>query len=169
MDRNREVLLIPTRPPQGGDSPAARAAARARVAAQPEAVKPPVSAAAPPTRAERASRPPRPPRPPRRPVKVAARVGLSRWWAYTSRPSSWRAAWRLSAVTKRRIPLASAPLSALWHLSNYTDRLIMFGLVMVAPTFLTGPLRWIAARPTRRWAFYLMVGAVASTYLPTLH
>jgi len=96
---------------------------------------------------------------------TVVRVGVRRWWVWTSRPSSLRAAWALSAVDEKRIPGKARPLRLLWKVSNGTDRLIMFVLVLAAPTFATGPLRWIAARPTRRWGFYLVSTALAVTYL----
>jgi hypothetical protein len=96
---------------------------------------------------------------------TALRVGARRWWAWTARPSSLRAAWALSAVEVKRIPGKAGPLRILWKVSNATDRLVMFVLVMAAPTFATGPLRWLAARPTRRWGFYIVSTALAVTYL----
>lgn len=94
--------------------------------------------------------------------KVGAdiRISVRRWWAWTARPLSLRAAWALSAIDPKRIPAKSNALRVLWALSNATDRLLMFGLVMAAPTFLAGPLRWLAVRPTRRWGFYLVSAAL---------
>ncbi|MES2343819.1 MAG: hypothetical protein V4597_19290 [Pseudomonadota bacterium] len=114
------------------------------------------------------TRPPKAPRAPRKPARVAARIGARRWWLLTSRPTSLAAMWRLSAVNRDRIPLGSAPLGLIWRLANWTERLIFFCLVALAPTVLTGPLRWLAARPTRRWAFYLVTAAIAATFLPNL-
>lgn len=71
----------------------------------------------------------------------------------------------MSAVNRDRIPLGSTPFGLIWRLSNWTDRLIFFALVMIAPTALTGPLRWLAARPTRRWAFYLLAAGFAAPHL----
>jgi hypothetical protein len=96
-------------------------------------------------------------------IKLAAR----RWWGFTARPSSLRAAWRLSVVDAKRIPGRSGPLGTAWRVSNATDRLLMFALILAAPTAFTGPLRWIAARPTRRLGFYLVAAALAVTYLLT--
>ena len=48
-------------------------------------------------------------------------------------------------------------------MSNHTDRILLFALLMAAPTILTGPLRYFAARPTRRWAFYLVLTAFTAT------
>ena len=89
---------------------------------------------------------------------LASSGGLSarRWWAFTARPLSLRALWRVSAVDPRRVPASSGTWTALWRWSNRTDRLSMFALIFLAPTGLTGPLRWITARPTRRIAFYLL-------------
>ena len=106
-------------------------------------------------------------------VPVTARVGQiraslvlagRRWWAFTARPSSLRAAWALSAVDPKRIPGNAGPLRILWQVSNWTDRLVVFSLIMLAPTGVTGPLRWIAARPTRRFGFYIVLTALAVTY-----
>lgn len=98
-------------------------------------------------------------------VLADVRVGCCRWWAWTARPLSLRAAWALSAVDAKRIPGKSGGLRLLWKLSNATDRLLMLGLLLAAPTFLTGPLRWLAVRPTRRWGFYLVTAAMAAIYL----
>ncbi|MER7166744.1 hypothetical protein ABT336_11870 [Micromonospora sp. NPDC000207] len=91
------------------------------------------------------------------------RAGCCSWWALTARPLSYKALWRLSAVDTRRIPANLGWLRAAWHVSNWTDRLAIFALIAVAPTFLTGPLRWLAARPTRRWAFYLVLAVLTTT------
>jgi hypothetical protein len=69
--------------------------------------------------------------------------------------------WTQSRVDAARVPLRSRPLRLLWWLSNATDRMVMFAVVLAAPTALTGPLRWIAARPTRRYGFYLLLAALA--------
>ena len=66
---------------------------------------------------------------------------LARWWVFTARPMSLRAAWRLSgAVDARRVPAGSPIATALWWWSNRTDRLLLFALAILAPTVLTGPL-----------------------------
>jgi hypothetical protein len=93
-------------------------------------------------------------------VRLAGR----RWWAWTARPLSLRAMWALSAIDEKRIPGKSTGLRLLWKVSNYSDRLAMFGLVAVAPTFLAGPLRWLVVRPTRRWGFYIVTTVLAVTY-----
>lgn len=93
-------------------------------------------------------------------ITVAAR----RWWAFTARPVSLRALWRLSAVDPKRIPGKHGGLHAAWFVSNWTDRLLMFALITLAPTALTGPLRWAATRPTRRWGLYLVTVALTVTY-----
>lgn len=90
--------------------------------------------------------------------------GARRWWAWTGRPMSLAALWRTSAVDEQRIPLRSDGLTWFWRISNGTDRLFMFALVLVAPTFLTGPLRWLAARPTRRLGFYVLVAIGATVF-----
>jgi hypothetical protein len=95
----------------------------------------------------------------------AVRKAAASWWVWTARPPSLRATWRLSAVTKSRVPLESGPLSLVWRISNWTDRLVMFVLILIAPTFLAGPVRWLAARPTRRFALYLFAGVAAAVLL----
>ncbi len=92
-------------------------------------------------------------------VGVALRRGARRWWLWTARPASLRTAWKLSAIDDRRIPLRAGWLRVAWLLSNGTDRLFMFALVLAAPTFLQGPLRWLASRPTRRLGFYVLAAA----------
>lgn len=96
---------------------------------------------------------------------VAARRAGRRWWAWTARPASLAAAWRLSTVDPKRIPGNSGLLRTLWQLSNATDRLAMFALTLTAPTLVQGPLRYIAQRPTRRWAFYLITAALLAAWL----
>jgi hypothetical protein len=49
-----------------------------------------------------------------------------------------------------------------WLVSNWTDRLILFLLILVAPTGLQGPLRWIVQRPTRRVGLYVVLGLLAA-------
>jgi sterol desaturase/sphingolipid hydroxylase (fatty acid hydroxylase superfamily) len=100
-------------------------------------------------------------------VLATVRGTWSRWWAWTARPLSLRATWHLSRVDSRRVPGDSTLLRVLWRLSNTTDRLLMFALVLTAPTFLTGPLRWLVARPTRRWGLYLTVAVFAVALLVT--
>ena len=85
-----------------------------------------------------------------------ARRTMARWWVFTARPMSLRAAWRLSGVVDtKRIPDGSPLLGAVWWWSNRTDRLLLFALAIAAPTVLTGPLLWCAARPSRRFGLYL--------------
>jgi hypothetical protein len=93
----------------------------------------------------------------------AAKVAARRWWLWTSRPLSLAAMWRLSAVDPVRMPGAGRGLLlAVWRLSNVTDRLVMFAVTLAAPTGLQGPLRWLLARPTRRWGFYLLCGGTVA-------
>lgn len=88
-----------------------------------------------------------------------------RWWGLASRPLSLAALWRLSGVDRKRIPLNNPALRLIWQLSNWTDRLFMFAIIAAAPTILTGPVRWTAARPTRRYGLYLVVGGLTAAYL----
>lgn len=96
-------------------------------------------------------------------VWAGVRSGCCSWWAWTARPMTLNELWAASAVDTKRIPANSKPLRVAWQVSNWTDRLLMFAVLAVAPTVLTGPLRWLAARPTRRWAFYLVLAAYAAT------
>lgn len=107
-------------------------------------------------------------------IPVTVRVGklkavvagqARRWWVWTSRPASLRAVMRMSAVSTKRIPGNSRLLRILWQISNWTDRILLFGLILIAPTFLQGPLRWIAERPTRRLGLYLSLAVLATTYI----
>ncbi len=97
-------------------------------------------------------------------VRVAIGRSARRWWVWTSRPSSLAVAWRLSRVDPKRLPAGSGALPGLWALSNWSDRLVWFALLLVAPTFVQGPLRWLAQRPTRRWGFYLVAAALAVAF-----
>lgn len=98
-------------------------------------------------------------------ILAAVKIGFVRWWGWTSRPLSLRNTWARSAVDITRIPNKSGTLRALWHISNWTDRLIMFALIMLAPTAATGALRWLALRPTRRIGLYLTLAALTAAHL----
>lgn len=91
--------------------------------------------------------------------------GARRWWVWTGRPASLATSWRLSAVDEARIPLKWTPFNIAWQISNWTDRLFMFALILAAPTVFQGPLRWIATRPTRRLGFYLLALAAAAAFI----
>lgn len=90
---------------------------------------------------------------------------VARTWQWTARPASLADTWAASRVDRKRVPNDSGLLRALWTVSNFTDRLIMFALILVAPTFLQGPLRWLAVRPARRYGLYLTVLALIAAYL----
>jgi hypothetical protein len=79
-----------------------------------------------------------------------AGVGARRWWAWTDRPPSLRAIWRLSRLSWPRVPRGNEVLGSLWWLANGTERVLMFLAVVAAPGFLQPLLRWVFARPTRR-------------------
>jgi hypothetical protein len=100
-------------------------------------------------------------------VKKRSRISSAvvSWWGWTARPLSLRATWALSAVDRKRIPHDSGILRVLWQISNWTDRLIMFVLIVVCPTVCSGPLRWIAQRPTRRAGLYLTLLALVATII----
>jgi hypothetical protein len=90
------------------------------------------------------------------------RHSAARWWAWTERPLSLRAAWRLSTVDASRVPATGRWwLLLLWRASNGTDRLAWFALMLVAPSALQGPLRWAAARPARRIGTYILLALLA--------
>lgn len=93
------------------------------------------------------------------------RVGVTSWWLLAAEPMTLRELWAASGVDRKRIPRDNLPLRVLWHVSNWTDRLLMFALIAVAPTIATGPLRWCAARPTRRIGLYLTLAALIGLYL----
>jgi hypothetical protein len=90
---------------------------------------------------------------------------VARWWVWTARPDSFAGTWASSRVDERRIPHKAGLLRVLWKVSNGTDRLIMFALILALPTACTGPLRWLAQRPTRRYGLYLTLLALATAYL----
>jgi hypothetical protein len=90
---------------------------------------------------------------------------LDSWWVWTAQPTSFQAVWRMSAVDRTRIPNNSTVLRLLWRVSNWTDRLVMFALILTLPTAFTGGLRLIAQRPMRRVGLYLTLAALAGLYL----
>jgi hypothetical protein len=98
-------------------------------------------------------------------IKKRGRVAVTvvSWWGWTARPLSLRATWALSVVDRKRIPNDSTVLRILWQVSNWTDRLLMFALILICPTVCSGPLRWIAQRPTRRAGLYLSLLALIAT------
>jgi len=134
---NNHIPQMPP-PPDAWDSPPTRVSARARVTT---------------THALRLAR-----------LATAARTACLQWWVWVARPPSLRAVWRMSAVDRTRVPAESRALLIAWHWSNATDRLILFGLLLIAPTVVAGPLRWITARPTRRWAVYGLFGVVSVAF-----
>lgn len=93
------------------------------------------------------------------------RQELASWWLLTAEPMTLRELWAASKVDRKRVPLDTPVLRGLWHVSNWTDRLAMFALLAATPTALTGPLRWCAVRPTRRYGLYLTVAALTGLYL----
>ncbi len=92
-------------------------------------------------------------------------AALRSWWAWTARPATLADVWQASAVDPKRIPASSTVLRLLWQVSNWTDRLLMFALIALAPTCLTGLLRWCATRPTRRYGLYLTAAALTAALI----
>ncbi len=82
------------------------------------------------------------------------------WSVWTAQPGSLQQVWRQSAVDPKRIPAKNGLLKLLWHVDNWTTRLLMFALA-VLPTALSAGARWCAQRPTRRWALKFTVAALA--------
>lgn len=95
-------------------------------------------------------------------VRSAIKLAARRWWLWTARPASLATTWRLSAVDPKRVPGNSRLLRLLWTGSNRSDRLAVFALLLLCPTVLTGPLRWIVQRPTRRVGLYLVLAVYAA-------
>lgn len=88
----------------------------------------------------------------------AAAATLGNWWGFVRQPMSLREAWRLSgSLDARRIPGESPILTALWWVSNRTDRPLLFLCLAWLPLWAAGPVLWCATRPTRRWALYTVV------------
>ena len=125
----------------GVDSPAVHARARARISDTDGDVKP--------TKV-------------RSPSRVA---GLANWWVWTAQPASFAGTWAGSKVDRSRIPANNTVLFVLWQVSQWTDRLVMFALILALPAILTGPLRWCAARPARRYTLYLTAAAFVAACL----
>lgn len=97
--------------------------------------------------------------------KTSAVSSARTWWGFTACPASYVEMWQASRVDETRIPGRSGLLRGLWLVSNWTDRIVLFVLIVGAPTFCTGPLRWLATRPTRRWGFYLITAILAAALL----
>lgn len=93
------------------------------------------------------------------------RQAFTSWWLLTAEPMTLRALWTASAIDRNRIPADNPTLRVLWQVSNWTDRLAMFALLAITPTCLTGPLRWCATRPARRYSLHLTLAAFMGAYL----
>jgi hypothetical protein len=108
----------------------------------------------PPTRAER--------------LRAATADAAVTWIGVTRRPVTIREAWRRSgSLDKDRIPAGSNLLAFFWTISNVTDRLFLFALVVICPTGLLGPLLYVAERPMRRVGF-LLVWWLVTVFVPAL-
>src|SRR5262249_44736270 len=101
------------------------------------------------TNGDSAQRPQRPPSAARR--RLAALPETPRW-VWVGRPASLAEAWRQSGIVDPARMPRRRPwwLPLLWRASNCTDRLVLFAALLIAPSVVQGPLRWIVARPTRR-------------------
>lgn len=94
-------------------------------------------------------------------LSTRAHTAVTGWWGYTAQPMGVREAWvRSGAIDPRRIPGESTVLFWFWWWSNRTDRVLLFCLLGILPTWANGPLLWIAVRPTRRWGLYLVTALV---------
>jgi hypothetical protein len=140
----REIVSEKERGPQKGDSPAVSTRARARIPA---------------TDGDRNTKTPGVSR------EHRLRAWAAAWWVWTSKPPSLRQLWIMSRVDPRRVPGDIPLLRILWHLSNWTDRLLLFVLVLIAPTWLAGPVRWLAPRPFRRYGLYLCLLGLTLAHL----
>lgn len=103
---------------------------------------------------------------PKKPGKVKKAVATGKAAAANSKliagqPLSLREAWhRSGTVDYHRVPADSELLAKLWWFSNHSDRIALFGLYFIAPAGLAGAVLYLAERPTRRWAMYLVVTLV---------
>ncbi len=79
------------------------------------------------------------------------------WWAFTEQPPTFADTWEQSKVDIRRVPDRDARLYTAWVWANRTERILFCALLLLAPTFLQGPLRWVAPRITRRISTYLLI------------
>jgi hypothetical protein len=87
------------------------------------------------------------------------------WWVWISKPPSLRQTWIMSKVDPQRLPGDVPVFRVLWHISNWTDRLALFALMLIVPLPLAGPVRWLAPRPLRRYGLYLCLFALTIAYL----
>lgn len=93
-------------------------------------------------------------------VDKATAVGAAfgNWWGFIARPISVAEGWHRSGdLIAANVPANSEIVAWLWWASNQADRIILFLLLMVAPTFLNGPILWCASHAARRWGVYLVV------------
>jgi len=94
-------------------------------------------------------------------VKEKAAAVLTRaggWRGFVTHPMPVKEAWERSwIIDRRRIPADSSWWYWWWYWSNRTDRILLFGVLMILPTALNKPVLYAAQRPTRRWGMYLVV------------
>lgn len=109
---------------------------------------------------------PQPAAPTRPPLKDRLAHAITSWWAWIAEPMSLAEGWRRSGVViAARVPAGSSLAAWCWWWSNRTDRVLLFAVLMITPTFLNGPVLWCAERPTRRWGLYLvlvLLGAITA-------
>jgi hypothetical protein len=93
--------------------------------------------------------------------RLTAVVETTRW-VWVAHPASLTEAWQQSSIVDPTRMPRRRPwwLPLLWRASNCTDRLVLFAVLLIAPTVLQGPLRWIVARPTRRLGLYLLIAVL---------
>lgn len=87
-----------------------------------------------------------------------AGAAFATWWGFVREPMAVAEAWKASnVIDARRVPANSQLLAVAWWWSNRTDRVLLFAILMVLPTFLNGPLLWCAVRPSRRIGLYAVL------------
>lgn len=106
--------------------------------------------------ADEADAPRRPGRGRRFLAHLRAAIGQSK--LMTRHPIALADAWRRSdVIDPRRIPDESDFWALMWLISNRVDRIIWFGIYLIAPTFLAGGVLYVAERPTRRWGTVIVL------------
>lgn len=90
-------------------------------------------------------------------ARAAAAYQTATWLGLYRHPPSLREAWEMSSSLNRaRVPDESGLLATLWWLLLYSERLVMFAviLVLLVPA---ATLLWCAGRPSRRWGLYTVL------------
>lgn len=98
--------------------------------------------------------------PAHRRVRQATATAAATWLGFYRQPPSVRDAWYLSeSMDRARIPAESGLLAAAWWIANWTERIVLFAVVLLLLVLAATGL-WIVARPARRIGLYIVLAVV---------